>query len=87
MYPLELHLADGIARAVPQGLRECGTPSYAISGVVRVDIDPTIPADLAAAGWYWTGSWLVRGDVALGMTEQGPRCCLADLWAAARTKE
>jgi hypothetical protein len=85
-YPLELHLADGVARAVPQQTR-AGVPSYAIGDVARPDLDPTIPADLHAAGWFWQGSWLVRAHTALAVTQDEPRRCLEELWAAARERQ
>lgn len=82
VYPLELHLACGTARAVPQRTQANGAPLYAIAGVARPDIDPTIPLDLAAAGWHWAGSWLVCGDRAIAA-----RGCLSEVWAAARLVE
>lgn len=54
--PLELHLPDGPARLIP-GSFEQGHPRYERDGVA-LDIDVTIPDDLAASGWIWQGSWL-----------------------------
>jgi hypothetical protein len=85
-YPLEIHLADGVARAVPQATR-AGVPSYAIGDVARPDLDPTIPRDLVAAGWFWQGSWLMRTGQGMTLAITCAGCCLDDVWAAARERQ
>jgi hypothetical protein len=54
-YPLVLHLPNGRAQLVP-GSAEAGRPRYEIDGE-PVDVDVTIPPDLAAR-WFWFGSLL-----------------------------
>lgn len=63
-----------------------GPPRYMVDGVERPDFDPTIPADLVAAGWHWVGDSLCRPSplgstgVVIGM----PRESLQEVWDQAR---
>lgn len=63
-----------------------GPPRYQVDGVERPDFDPTIPADLYAAGWQWHGGWLRcpspggSTGIVIGM----PRESLDEVWEQAR---
>lgn len=59
-FPLELVLPDGIAHYVA-GSAEAGHPCYQMDGV-DLEIAVVIPDDLAAAGWFWWGSYLSWRD-------------------------
>lgn len=51
-------------------------PRYAVDGVL-VDIDVTIPPDLAAAGWFWFGATLTQTNgrgVYVGVGSGPPVC-------------
>lgn len=55
-YPLELHLPSGIRAQLVAGSRP---PKYTVDGQ-PIEVDVTIPDDLAAAGWIWHGSFLYQ---------------------------
>jgi|SRR6187549_777482 len=59
--PLELHLPDGPAVLVPGSLA-AGQPRYVRDGMT-LDLDVTIPPELAVAGWIWQGSFLRKPGV------------------------
>lgn len=57
-------------------------PRYQVNGVEAPDFDPTIPADLYAAGWrWWGGGWLTCDELVLTVVHFAD---LDELWAKAR---
>lgn len=63
-------------------------PRYLVAGVEDPTFDPTIPDDIAAAGWYWHGSFLTHYQIpppeGCGIVIGMPLYSLADVWAKAR---
>lgn len=55
-YPLMINLPDGRRAEYVAGSRPA---RYTIDGELS-DIDATIPDDLLATGWYWSGSFLFQ---------------------------
>lgn len=84
-YPLEVHLPDGTrARVRIVHIVEVNDrgdevltqlvqhpPQYERRDGTTVPIDVTIPDDLAAAGWYWSGSFLYQPWPEVRTEEQG----------------
>lgn len=95
IYPSQIRFATGqVAACIPADdkpdlQRDAGAccwlsrrPRYQVNGVEAPDFDPTIPADLYAAGWqWWGGGWLTREDLVLTVVHFAD---LDELWAKAR---
>jgi hypothetical protein len=58
-YPLAIDLPGGRRAEYVSGTRPA---RYTIDGA-PCDLDVTLPADVAAAGWFWSGTWLCDGDI------------------------
>jgi len=56
VHPLTIALPDGRCAEYVAGTRPA---RYTIDGA-PCDVDVTIPDDLAATGWYWSGSFLYQ---------------------------
>lgn len=57
VYPLVINLPDGRRAELVPGSRP---PAYSLPDQADAGIDPTIPDDLVATGWYWSGSFLYQ---------------------------
>lgn len=55
--PLVVNLPDGTRAELVPGSRP---PAYSLPDRADAGIDVTIPDDLAATGWYWSGSFLYQ---------------------------
>ena len=77
-YPMVISLPNGVEACVrivqAMQINEKGgevltqivqtPPQYELFDGTAIDLDVTIPDDLVAAGWFWFGSLLAKGDPA-----------------------
>lgn len=66
-YPIEIALPDGKRAQYVAGSRP---PKYTVDGELTA-IDVTIPDELEASGWYWSGSFLYQPWPEPRTAEQG----------------